>query len=102
MVKPQNIFFASSENFKNGVLDNKDRYGCLVPLDEVLRKFFQLENVFNEVHKYYKNLVDNKGKVENIVQTISWEDITNYYNEKIVFPFFLYEDSFEIENPLGS
>lgn len=54
---------------------------------------------------FYNQLIDytNKfGSITNFVQGKLWKEKISEYEGKIVFPYFLYVDDFEINNPLGS
>jgi len=44
----------------------------------------------------------NLGSITNFVQGKLWKEKVIQYEGKIVFPYFLYIDDFEINNPLGS
>ena len=74
-----------------------------IPMRNVLQKVFNLPGVFSTVDKYIKKLQSENDCIENFVQGHLWkEQVTKNFQNKTVFPLFLYFDDFEICNPLGS
>ncbi|CAG9765762.1 unnamed protein product [Ceutorhynchus assimilis] len=89
----------------SGILENKSLKAQFIPLREVFKQFFELDNVFNECVSYIKTLNQNVDIIENFMEGKLWKLKLNGMssNENIVFiPIFLYYDDFEIGNPLGS
>ena len=74
-----------------------------IPMRNVLQKVFSLPGVFSTVDKYIKKLQSENDSIENFVQGRLWKDkVAKNFQNKTVFPLFLYFDDFEICNPLGS
>lgn len=86
------------------VYNEKITKGVLLPLQFQFKKFFENGDNFKEQYtrlNYYKN--NQSTSIEHFVQGSLWQQkISLFSNEKIIFPFFLYMDEFEINNPLGS
>lgn len=90
-------------NVRNeNVLKTEIVYGQLISLKEVLKTFFEIGDVFEKTCKYINTLIkDDNNEIYNIVQTHFWKSkISN--STSIIISLFLYEDAFEIANPLGS
>lgn len=91
--------------FSNGnlIFDEKKTTGVILPLKFQFQKFLEKNNNFNKMQhalEYFKN--QKEKTFENFVQGSLWEKKTEKFKNQIVFPYFLYTDDFEINNPLGS
>lgn len=85
------------------VYDEAITKGVLLPLRFQFRKFLELndnfKNMFNKLNSYKNN---KNSLFSNFVQGDLWKQKMLLFEGKIVFPFFLYADGVEINNPLGS
>lgn len=73
-----------------------------IPLRNVLKKFFSVENVVIETLEYIKTLKSEHGVLRNFIQGTYWKSRVANHNERIVLPLFMFFDDFEIGNALGS
>lgn len=73
-----------------------------IPLRNVLKKFFSVENVVIETLEYIKTLKSEHGVLRNFIQGTYWKSRVANHNERIVLPLFMFFDYFEIGNALGS
>ncbi|XP_024875366.1 uncharacterized protein LOC112456837 [Temnothorax curvispinosus] len=88
---------------RNGsfIYGEKEIKGALMPLRFQFRKIFEKGGLL-------KRTLDNIDCLQkcpiftNFVQGELWKQKTKLYSDKIVMPYFLYLDEFEINNPLGS
>ena len=75
---------------------------CVLNLKFMLKSLFECkyfgEMVFKK-YEYYLN--NNDGILKNFVQGKIWRDIVQRNPDKIVFPYFLYDDDIEIASPVG-
>lgn len=76
--------------------------GALLPLQFQFKQFFEHDNNFKTSYDRLVNFQTDKTSFLNFVQGNLWKQKTSQYEGKIVFPYFLYIDDFEINNPLGS
>lgn len=92
-----------SRVFKNGCLayDEKNTKGILMPLKFQFKKFFESGNILNKT-KLHMETLSKKKKISNFVQGELWKKKCEKYPGKILIPYFLYTDDFEINNPLSS
>lgn len=92
------------EVYRNGIprLHEKDCNGILFPLQFQFKKFlekdFNFKTHLNNVRKYE----NNNEYISHFIQGSLWKTKREMYPNKILVPFFLYVDDFEINNPLGS
>lgn len=101
-IDPQKITFGFREEQKSGLIDFTRNVGTILPLHVILKKFFELPEVFEKTINYVTSL-QSKENVSNIMQTEFWKiRSTDMEQDGIVLPIFLYEDDFESGNPLGS
>ncbi|KAK4873247.1 hypothetical protein RN001_015276 [Aquatica leii] len=66
-----------------------------------MKSFFEKNNLLQPTLHYMKSF-ENNDKLTNFVQGELWKEKIQLYPNKIVLPYFLYIDDFEINNPLGS
>jgi len=86
------------------IFDDKNTTGALLPLKFQFQKYFEqgdnFKKQFTRLNLYKTNECTT---MENFVQGALWKQkVSQYSNDKIIIPFFLYMDEFEINNPLGS
>lgn len=84
------------------IYDEKLTKGALLDLKFQFKKYFELDNNFELHYNTLNQLKSNTETISNFVQADLWKKKTSLYEGKIVFPFFLYIDDVEINNPLGS
>lgn len=85
----------------NLIYDEKQIKGLLMPLSFQFRKFFEKDNLLKHTLDYM-DVIYNSKKFTNFIQGELWKSKVQLYPGKILIPFFLYMDDFEINNPLGS
>lgn len=73
--------------------------GVLFPLKDNLRRFFQLPNILSSMKE---KLAFSCASIVNICSGLVWKDKVKSYGDKTVVPYILYQDDYEINNPLGS
>ncbi|KAJ8686073.1 hypothetical protein QAD02_021867 [Eretmocerus hayati] len=74
-----------------------------VPLRKTFQAFFQLPGVLGATLEYMQELYADHSILRNLIQAELWmEKINRYYQGKIVIPFVIYSDPFEINDCLGS
>ena len=73
----------------------------MIPMKEVLTYFLELPNVFNIIMNYIKK-IESCNCICSILQSKRWKDIKKSHPNKIMLPFTLYGDDFEINKALGS
>lgn len=83
------------------VYDQKQFKGVLLPLKFQFKKIFEKDDNFeNAMSKL--NILSHESSLEHFIQGKLWKQKLSTYTNKIVFPYFLYLDDFETNNPLGS
>ncbi|XP_070517896.1 uncharacterized protein [Cardiocondyla obscurior] len=90
---------------KNNIMQGKYDavYGQYVPLDSVLKKFFELPNILKDTLAYMSYLSKENSGLQNFIQGRLWfKKRKQYSKEDIVLSLFIYFDDFEVNNPLGS
>jgi len=106
LIRPKTIHVGNRMNDKlqNGyvIAENVpvNIYSVLQPI--LFKRFFQLLNVYNTMIKYTNELLKDTNIVFNYIQSESWREKIEKYPNKTLFPFLLYFDKFETNNPLGS
>lgn len=63
---------------------------------------FRFKKYFELHYNTLNHLKSNTETISHFVQADLWKKKTSLYEGEIVFPFFLYIDDVEINNPLGS
>lgn len=75
--------------------------GTLMPISFIFKRFFELPNVLQKTLDNMRNLKDPQNeKIRNFINGKVWEEKSKHYPNKILIPFFLYFDEFEINDPL--
>lgn len=87
--------------------DEQNTKGILMPLNFQFKKYFEQNNNLNLALNRYNELIscsvlDQNSILTNFIQGSLWKDKIVPYRNKLVMPFFMYIDDFEINNPLGS
>ena len=100
-IKPQPVDFGTAQREKKGKLETAVVKGQLIPLDVVLKTFFELPGVFDQTYEYYSDLLNDTNSISNVVQTEMWKQTVNDVQGSVIFPLYLFEDAFETGNPLG-
>ncbi|XP_011699565.1 PREDICTED: uncharacterized protein LOC105456901, partial [Wasmannia auropunctata] len=78
-------------------------FAKFIPMRVVLQKIFNLPHVFSSVNSYVNTLLQENNIIENFVQGDLWRNkIKFHFQNKIVFPLFIYYDDFEVNNALGT
>jgi len=75
----------------------------MISLRLILKKQFEHSNFFNVIVGYLRQVQENNNPciIKSFVQSSLWKVKLNNEN-KIILPYFLYYDDFEVNNPLGS
>lgn len=81
------------------ILDEIVTYQCLMPIKYQIKKFFELPGVFEETINYMYHLEKQSG---TLLQSSSWQKKMRTRQNRINFPYILYSDECEIDNPLGA
>lgn len=89
------------------IYDELSTKGILMPLKFQIQKYFEQNNNLDLALKRYNNLMnysvsDENVTLSNFVQGSLWKEKILPFQNKLVLPFFMYIDDFEINNPLGS
>jgi len=83
--------------------DEKVTKGTLLPIKKQFKQFFEKKNDFKIFYdKFLEYTYSDDDCISNFVQRKLWKEKIQQYEGKIVFPYFIYIDDFEINNPLGS
>jgi len=97
-----NLVYNSGETFYG----DKIAKGVLLPIKFQLKKYFEFNNNnnLNTSLKHYEYLMNTSGDnlIKHYVHGKQWKEKVSLFNNKIVIPYFMYIDDFEINNPLGS
>lgn len=75
--------------------------GVLLPIKFQLKKYFEIPGVFEMFIENIEKL-SVEPKLKNFINGSVWKKKVHQFTNKIVFPYFLYFDDFEVNNPLGS
>jgi len=86
----------------NLMYDEKITKGTLLPLQFQFKQFFEYNNNYEIFYNQLMDYTNKFGSISNFVQGKLWKEKVSRYEGKIVLPYFLYVDDFEINNPLGS
>lgn len=73
-------------------------------MQDVLKMFFELPNVFKEIYDYLQKETSNvqEGVYSSIFSGSRWKEISKLFRGRIYFPIFIYYDDFEVCNPLST
>ncbi|CAG9773374.1 unnamed protein product [Ceutorhynchus assimilis] len=101
-IKPISFSVGEGVETKNSILIKKKYTAEFIPLSDVLKCFFSMPGVLNEMINYIEHL-KHQESVSNIIQTDFWKSkVSDFKDNALVFPLFIYYDDFESGNPLGS
>lgn len=70
-------------------------------MKENLKQFFELPGVFDAAYQFTVSS-SNNSNLTSFLNGSTWKNIKNNFQDKIVFPIFIYYDDAEMGNPLGS
>ncbi|KYN18886.1 hypothetical protein ALC57_08792, partial [Trachymyrmex cornetzi] len=77
--------------------------GQYIPLNLILKKFFELTNALANTLTYMESLNKQNSELHNFIQGRLWAKKRQKYSKyDIVLPLFVYFDDVEVNNPLGS
>ncbi|KAF2884895.1 hypothetical protein ILUMI_21266 [Ignelater luminosus] len=102
LLQPIQYVIGTKYDTKDHLYKSIDVTAQFIPLRIVFKKFFEMPNTFDIVTKYVDTLKAEPNNVTNIMQTSFWQNIEHKYEEKVVFPIYMYYDDYETGNPLGS
>ena len=77
-------------------------YGQFIPLREILIKFFEMPEIYNEVFKYLQELKSDSGIISNFVQADYWGKKSVSFGNTLRIPLTGYFDDYETNNLVGS
>ncbi|KAJ8681317.1 hypothetical protein QAD02_017104 [Eretmocerus hayati] len=96
---------AMEEKCKNNqiVKELTPRKSYFIPSKSTFKSFFEKPGVLKTVLNYMHALSNNTSVLSNLIQGESWrEKMRKYYLNKVVIPFLMYIDEFDVNHPLGS
>jgi len=78
--------------------------GILMPIQFQFKSFFEYDNNLSKTLTHYQYLTNNSDDtiLTHFIQGALWKEKISHYHNKIVIPYFLYIDDFEVNNPLSS
>lgn len=102
--KPVHLGYRWNDKLENGrtIAVSTPINAYSVPLPKLIGKFFEMPNVLNMMVTYTEELLKNKCIINNLIQSNLWKKKLEKHPNKMLFPFLLYFDEFETNNPLGS
>lgn len=76
----------------------------VVPIRETLKRFLELDKVFQNIHEYIEAESSKSDTISSIFTANLWRQTKkkHFTDGKIVLPIIMYFDDFECGNPLGS
>lgn len=101
------IFFNVNNEISEIILNNEPNLdasnvkGCIMPIEFQFRKFFELPSILT-IALYNINKLSTDSDITHFVNSASFAEKSSFYSGKTIIPYFIYLDSFEINNPLGS
>lgn len=69
-------------------------------MKENLKQFFELPGVFDAAYQFILSSINNSN-LTSFLNGSTWKNIKKNFQDKIVFPIFIYYDDAEMGNPLG-
>ncbi|XP_031338218.1 uncharacterized protein LOC116167117 [Photinus pyralis] len=85
----------------NFTTEEKKVTGVLMPIKFQLKSLFERKHLLENTLQHMTDL-QSHTKLTNFVQGNLWKEKISKYPNKIVLPYFIYTDDFEINDPLGS
>lgn len=103
LIMPESHFVGTREEKKNNKLCTRRIFCQYVPMDKLLKSYFECDGVYDTVMAYRQQLLDSYDgvNVSHIIQTDFWREESNQYQDGVTLPVFLYEDAYETGNALG-
>lgn len=83
-------------------LDESKTYGALMPLEFQFKQFFELPGVLDAVLSNISNLKNIEHKITSVLHSEIWKKRSQKFENKIVIPYILYFDEFQVDNCIGS
>lgn len=83
------------------IYDEHVTKGLLMPMQFQFKKIFEHENNFQLSLDRLNNL-NSFDSLKNFIQGDLWKTKIVNFSDKVVFPYFLFIDDLEINNPLAS
>lgn len=102
LINPVSVYLWSLQEMKKGTLVTNRIFCSYIPIDEVLNKILECDNVLNSIMAYHSKLLDDNNNICNNIETDFWKNEIKEYGNSIVFSLFLFKYAFETGNPLGS
>jgi hypothetical protein len=87
------------------IYGDKTSKGVLLPLHFQFKKTFEHNDNLANSLSLYEQLINNSNEqtqIKHFIQGELWKKKILPYQNKILIPYFMYIDDFEINNPLGS
>lgn len=75
--------------------------GCLMPIKQQFKKFFESGNVYSETINNMRVLEESK-EIVNVVNGTLWNEIKKECEGRTVIPYFLYSDEVEMNDAIGA
>lgn len=73
-----------------------------IGLENFFLKFFGTEENLKSLINHYNDIIATPtDQMDNFIKAQFWQEKIKRYNGKICIPYFLFADSFEVNNPLG-
>lgn len=76
--------------------------GVLMPLKLQFKNFFEQGDNFKNMKNRAESLRSDNSTVSNFIQGKLWKNKISQFEGRLVFPYFIYIDDVEINNPLSS
>lgn len=73
----------------------------MFPLKENFKRFFELPNIFTDMLNNLEK-ISNSSKIISICSGSVWKHKSSLFEDKVIIPYVLYQDDFEVNNALGS
>lgn len=81
----------------------KPRSNVYIDLQQFFKKMFSIEKNLQFMLDYMQKLSSTPSScIDNFIKGKFWQSIIKNYKGKICIPYFIFADSFEVNNPLGS
>lgn len=76
--------------------------GQIICIRTILKKFLEIPNVFTKIEVFIQEQESITSEITSIYQGELWKNLKKSFQNKKVFPIYLFCDDFEPVNPLGS
>lgn len=102
-IPPEKIAIAEKDCFQNEKAGNERNVSYqFIPIRKSLKCFFELHHVLENTLSHLSDLENESSIISNVVQGEAWKSKKQNFGDRIVFPYYLYQDDYENNNPLGS